>query len=69
MGNGWFLPAGPGPGIHVSNPGIWHRVYWDNFSGCPVSVREEPFIMSLDDGVAVHEAIELLKKKQEGGDA
>ena len=28
------------------------------------TVGEEPFIMSLDDGIAVHEAIELLKKPE-----
>lgn len=28
------------------------------------TVGEEPFIMSLDDGIAVHEAIELLKKQE-----
>ena len=27
-------------------------------------VGERPFIMSLDDGIAVHEAIELLKKAE-----
>lgn len=28
------------------------------------TVGERPFIMSLDDGIAVHEAIELLKKAE-----
>ena len=28
------------------------------------TVGEEPFVMSLDDGIAVHEAIELLKKPE-----
>ena len=28
------------------------------------TVGEEPFVMSLDDGIAVHEAIELLKKAE-----
>ena len=28
------------------------------------TVVEEPFVMSLDDGIAVHEAIELLKKPE-----
>ena len=27
-------------------------------------VGKEPFVMSLDDGIAVHEAIELLKKSE-----
>lgn len=28
------------------------------------TVGERPFVMSLDDGIAVHEAIELLKKAE-----
>lgn len=28
------------------------------------TVGEEPFVMSLDDGIALHEAIELLKKPE-----
>ena len=28
------------------------------------TVGEEPFVMSLDDGIAVHEAVELLKKPE-----
>jgi len=34
-----------------------------NIAGYAVhTVGEEPFVMSLDDGIAVHEAIELLNK-------
>lgn len=34
-----------------------------NIAGYAVhTVGEEPFVMSLDDGIAVHEAIELLEK-------
>ena len=36
-----------------------------NIAGYAVhTVGEEPFVMSLDDGIAVHEAIELLKKPE-----
>jgi hypothetical protein len=28
------------------------------------TVGEEPFVMSIDDGIAVHEAIELLEKQE-----
>ena len=36
-----------------------------NIAGHAVyTVGEEPFIMSLDDGIAVHEAIELLEKTE-----
>ena len=36
-----------------------------NIAGYAVhTVGEEPFVMSLDDGIAVHEAIELLKKSE-----
>ena len=36
-----------------------------NVAGYAVhTVGEEPFVMSLDDGIAVHEAIELLKKPE-----
>ena len=36
-----------------------------NIAGHAVhTVGERPFIMSLDDGIAVHEAIELLKKAE-----
>ena len=36
-----------------------------NIAGHAVhTVGEEPFVMSLDDGIAVHEAIELLKKQE-----
>ena len=36
-----------------------------NIAGYAVhTVGEEPFVMSLDDGIAVHEAIELLEKPE-----
>ena len=36
-----------------------------NIAGYAVhTVGEEPFVMSLDDGIAVHEAVELLKKSE-----